>query len=135
MIDFIENFLPSSPVFYLIYLGGVIVFSVLMIFWLAKKQKKKKKNSVKKELSIDDLIRIASNPKSTQADLLSALMLYNDKFNVSDDKDKALKFFQKILNHKNRNKVHFDYFHGKVLPKNLKYKNELDELEKKALNN
>jgi hypothetical protein len=39
-----------------------------------------------------------------------------------------------VLNHKNRNKALFDYFHGKVLPKNLKFKNKLDNNRLKMYN-
>ena len=46
-----------------------------------------------------------------------------------------MKFFRKILNHKNRKKILFDIFHGIILPKNLQYKKELDNLEKEALDN
>ena len=103
--------------------------------YLKAKQKTKSLTSeINKELTLDDLLKIANNPNSTTSDLLSALMLFNEKFVVAQDKEKSLMFFEKVLNHKNRNKKMFDYFHGNILPKNITFKDALDELEKKALN-
>jgi len=95
---------------------------------------KKNTEKQKKELTLNDLISLASNEKSTSSDLLSALMMFNDKFVVAQDKEKSLMFLEKVMNHKNRNKKLFDYFHGSILPKNITFKDELDKLEKEALN-
>ncbi|GAB6073501.1 hypothetical protein JCM15786_01580 [Nautilia lithotrophica] len=134
--DEIWDFSPDSPLTFVIYLLLITIICLLLIFYFAKKSKKTKKDSKKqkKELTLDDLIDIASNPKSNSSDLLSALMMYNDKFVVAQDKEKSINFFEKVLNHKNRNKKMFDYFHGSILPKNITFKDELDKLEKKALN-
>ena len=126
---------PSSPVAFVIYLGLITVFCVIMIIYFAKKAKKSEnRQNIKKELTLDDLLKIAKSSKSKAADLMTALMLFNEKFTVEQNKEKSLQLFEKILNHDNRHKKLFDYFHGSILPKNIKFKNELDELEKKALN-
>ena len=129
---------PNSPLAFIIYLFLITVFCIILIFYFAKKSKKQANsinNSSKKEITLNDLLKIANNPKSSTADLLTALMLFNDKFVVAQDKEKSLEFFKKVLNHKNRSKKLFDYFHGNILPKNITFKDALDELEKKALNN
>ena len=135
--DGIWDISPNSPLAFIIYLFLITVFCIVLIFYFAKKSKKKAsvQNKSKKELTLGDLLKIANNPKSTTADLLTALMLFNDKFVVAQDKEKSLEFFEKVLNHKNRSKKLFDYFHGNILPKNITFKDVLDELEKKALNN
>jgi hypothetical protein len=133
--DTVWDVFPNSPLAFLVYLGGVFIFCLLLIFYFArKKDKENNKKESPKEVTLDDLLKIANNPKSTTADLLSALMLYNDRFNVAENKEKSMLFFEKVLNHKHRHKKLFDYFHGSILPKNIKFKDELDELEKKALN-
>ena len=133
----IWDFSPDSPVAFIIYLIVVTLFCILLIIYLKSKQKTKSLTPEinKKDLTLDDLLKIANNPRSTTSDLLSALMLFNDKFVVAQDKEKSLEFFKKVLNHKNRSKKLFDYFHGNILPKNITFKDALDELEKKALNN
>ena len=133
----IWDFSPDSPVAFIIYLIVVTLFCILLIIYLKSKQKTKSLTPEinKKDLTLDDLLKIANNPRSTTSDLLSALMLFNEKFVVAQDKEKSLTFFEKVLNHKNRHKKMFDYFHGNILPKNITFKDALDELEKKALNN
>jgi len=134
--DAVWDISPSSPLAFVIYLLLFLITGIFLIFYFARKHKKQKTNiqNTKKELTIDDLIDIASNPKSTTADLLSALMMFNEKFVVAQDKEKSMIFFEKALNHKHRHKKLFDYFHGSILPKNITFKDQLDELEKKALN-
>jgi len=85
-------------------------------------------------MSIDDLIKIAKNKSSTPKDLLFALLYFSENFKVKQNKEKSIKLFELVLNHKNRNKALFDFFHGKILPDNLEFKDELDKLERKALN-
>ena len=127
---------PNSPIAFIVYLLLITVICVFLIFYFAKKSKKTKQKTAatKKEVTLDDLLKIANNSKSSTSDLLSALMLFNEKFVVAQDKEKSLQFFEKILNHKNRQKKLFDYFQGSILPKNITFKDELDKLEKKALN-
>jgi len=135
--EFILDLTPSTPFAYLLYLLIITLVSLALIFYLARKTKKnnnKKEEPQKKEITIDHLLQIASNPKSTLKDLLSALVMFNEMFSVSSDVKKSLALFKKVLNHKNRNKALFDYFHGNILPKNLQYKDELDKIEKEALN-
>ena len=133
--DIILDLLPSTPFAFLVYLGVITLFSVLTIFYFAKKKSKKSKKQDKKDdkLTVDSLLKIAANPKSSPKDLLSALMAYNEKFRVKDDIEKSLAFFRYVLNHKNRKKAFFDYFHRKILPKNTKFEDELNEIEKEAL--
>jgi len=134
--DRILDIFPSTPFAFLIYLGAITFFSILIIFYFSKKRSKSVKKEEKKEnkITIEALLKIANNPKSTSQDLLSALMLYNENFKVENDVKKSLEFFKKVLTHKNRKKAFFDYFHGNILPNNLKFKNELDKIEKEALN-
>ena len=133
--DFILNLLPGdNKFFYLYYLLFISFFSLLIIFYFAKKAKNQ---STKKEpkITMKDLLNIASSNKSTSKDLIFAIHYYAENFNVDMDKNASFEFFKKILNHKNRKKDLFDIFHGNILPKNLKYKNELNKIEKEALNN
>ena len=133
MIDFILSSLPSSPIVFLIYLGLVSFISILIILLLSKKEKKEK-TPKKNKITIDDLIKIAKNKNSTLKDLEFAMNYFLGNFKVEDNEKKSFEFFRLVLNHKNRAKNLFDIFHGKILPANLKYKDRLDELEKKALN-
>jgi hypothetical protein len=133
--DTVWNIFPSTPLAFLAYLGVVTFLSLVIIFYLARKHKNKKPSVQKrKELTVDDLLKIANNPKSTTSDLLAALRLFNENFTVAQDKEKSFELFEKILFHKNRHKKLFDYYHGSILPKNITFKDELDKLEKKALN-
>ncbi|WP_456470323.1 hypothetical protein [Caminibacter sp.] len=136
-VDFFLNFLPNQDWFFLVYLFLFVVFSVGLIYIASKTSDNKKEFDIKenkKELTLNHLLKIASNPKSKTADLLSALMLFNENFKVEQNEKKSIILFEKILNHKNRSKALFDYFHGTILPANLKYKDKLDEIERKALN-
>jgi len=134
--DEIWDISPNSPLAYVVYLVAISVICVFLIFYFAKKSKKQTKHSIRehKELTLEDLLKIASNPKSSTADLLVALQLFNKNFVVAQNKEKSMDFFKKVLNHKNRHKSLFDYFHGSILPKNITFKDELDKLEKEALN-
>jgi len=138
VVDRIEDLFPSTPLGYLIYLGVFVLLSVAMIFWLArmhaKKPKKQKKEPVKKELTLDDLLKIVNKPDASAVDLITALELFIQNFKVKDDEKKSLEFFKKLLNHKNRNKMLFNVFHGKVIALNPEYKDVLDKLERAALN-
>ena len=136
--DFILNLLPgNNKFFYIYYLVFIFVFSLLLIFYFSKKVKKSSGDShtPKKEVTLYDLLKIVSYPNSTIKDLLFAANYFEENFSVDMDEKKSFEFFKKLLNHKNRKKEFFDIFHGKILPKNLKYKNELDKIEKEALNN
>jgi len=136
IIDGFLNIIPNQDWFFPVYLFLFLFLSVILIIILSKKAGKKNlsKDNRKKEITINDLLKIASNPKSKNADLLGALILYKDNFKMENDEKKSIEFFEKLLNHKNRNKAIFDYFHGNILPDNLKYKDKLDEIERKALN-
>jgi sulfur carrier protein ThiS len=128
------DFSPNSPLAYIIYLGGITILCVFLIFYFAKKSEKQNKYNKNKEITLTDLLKIAANNKSSTADLLAALQLFNEKFVVAQNKEKSIEFFKKVLNHKNRHKSLFDYFHGSTLPKNITFKDELNKLEREALN-
>ena len=134
--DKILDIFPSTPFAFLVYLGIITFFSTLIIFYFSRKKSHKPTKEEKRDnkLTIDSLLKIATNPKSNSKDLLSALVLYNENFKVEDDVKKSMEFFKRVLNHKNRKKAFFDYFHGNVLPNNLKFKDELDKIEREALN-
>lgn len=134
--DFILNLLPdNNKFFYIYYLVFIFLFSLLLIFYFSKKVKKSSDTTEKKEITLKNLLNIASSDKSTSKDLLFAMNYFAENFGVDMDKNISMEFFKKLLNHKNRQKALFDIFHGKILPKNLKYKNELNAIEKEALNN
>ena len=133
MIDKITDFLPSDSLFFIFYLFGFLFVSVILIFILGRKAKN---NESKKEtkFNLNDIFKIAKNPKSTTHDLAAALMIFKENFKIEDNESKIFEFFENVLNHKNRNKVLFDYFHNEIVPMNKKYKTKLDEIERKALN-
>ena len=133
MIDKITDFLPSDSLFFILYLFGFLFVSVILILILGRKAKN---NESKKEtkFNLDDIFKIAKNPKSTSKDLGAALMIFKENFKVEDNENKIFEFFENVLNHKNRNKTLFDYFHNEIIPMNKKYKIKLDEIERKALN-
>lgn len=127
---------PNSSVTFIIYLLLISAISIFFIIYVAKKFKKveKEKNSYKdKEITLNDLLDIANNKKSSVSDLLTALMLFNEHFTVDQDKKKSFLFFEKTLTHKRKHKKIFDYFHKNILPKNIQFKKELNEIENKAL--
>ncbi len=130
--DFIISLLPSNSIVFIIYLAVIVIISIFLIFFLSKL--KKNKQNTKKELTIDDLLEIANSPKSNTKDLVFALEYFLSKFSIKDNEEKSFELFNKILNHKNRSKILFDIFHGKILPANLEYKNKLNNIEKRALN-
>ncbi|GAB6044687.1 hypothetical protein JCM11957_02850 [Caminibacter profundus] len=132
--NFFISFIPKSPLFFLLYLFLFVIASVLFIILLSKPKKNKKQEKENKKLTIEDLLKIAKNPKSTTDDLLRVFILFNENFKIEENEDKAFELFEKALNHKSRNKALFDFFHGILLPKNIKYKDKLDEIERKALN-
>jgi hypothetical protein len=134
--DFIENFFPDSPFAFLIFLLSfflITTFFVLIIFKLTKKEKKEIDNK-KREINIDDLIDIVKNTKSNIKDLVFALEYFNEKFRVREFPDKSFKFFNLLLKHKNRNKILFDIFHNKTVELNQDFKDQLNQIEKEALN-
>jgi len=134
MIDTITDFLPSDALFFILYLFGFLFVSVILIFILGRKAKSNVSNKKETKFNLNDIFKIAKNPKSTTKDLAVALIVFKENFKIEDNENKAFEFFEKVLNHKNRNKVLFDYFHNEIMPINKKYKTKLDEIERKALN-
>jgi len=129
-VDFILDFLPKENYFFLLYLFLVFLISTVLIFFIYKKFSKKESNSIKR-ISFDDLLKIVDNPNSTTKDLLFALVYFNENFNIDN---KSFEFFRKCLNHNNRNKALFDYFHTEIMAKYPKFKDRLDKIEREALN-
>jgi len=132
--DFIISILPSSPVTFLIYLGVIVVLSVLLIFIFSRQKSSKSNENTPKTITLEDLLKIAKNKKSTKQDLAFAMEYFYNNFEIKDNEKKSFELLEKLLHHKNRTKLLFDIFHGKILPKNLSYKDKLNELEKEALN-
>jgi len=136
--DGVWDFFPDTPLAYIGYMVFIFSLCMLIILYIARKFKTSQKKNIptneKKEYTLDELLKIAQNPQTSLSELLSVLLVYNEKFTVKDDVEKSLLFFETVLNHKNRDKKLFDFFHGTVLPKNIMFKDELDALEKKALN-
>ena len=131
-MDFILDFLPKENYFFLLYLFLVFLISTVLIFFIYKKfSKNEKNNNQNKKLSFNDLLKIANNPKSTTKDLLFALIYFNENFKLDN---KSFEFFRKCLNHNNRNKALFDYFHTEIMVKYPKFKDRLDKIEREALN-
>ncbi len=133
--DFFWDLFPSSPFYYIAYMLFVMAIGLFLIIYFSK-QKPEEMQETKQEATLDDLLKIAKSSKSTTQDLLAALLLFDEKFKVEDDYRKSLQFFKLVLNHKKAtSKKIFDIFHGKILPANIKFKNELDKIEREALNN
>ena len=124
-----------------ILIAVIVLASILTItaFFVIIKKNKKPVKKVKKQIEedvieFDDLMAIVKNPNSTSKDILNALELFNQNYTI--DESNAQKYFiflSRCLTHKNVNKDIFRYFHNEVKKKNLKYKKELDSIEKKAL--
>ncbi|WP_456479354.1 hypothetical protein [Nautilia sp.] len=127
------NLLPSNAVVFVFYLAGVFILSLLIIKVFSVKAGKEK--NVKSSLKMDDLIKVASSSSTSSEELFKALVLFYDNFEVKNKEKESFVFLEKVLNHPNRTKKLFDFFHEKILPKNIYYEKKLNELEKKALNN
>jgi hypothetical protein len=135
--DFIENFFPNTPIAFLLYLFFfffITTIFVLIIYKLSKKEEKELKKNIKKEITINDLLKIVKNKNSTIQDLAFALEYFNENFKVSNFPDKAFDFFKHLLTHKNRNKILFDIFHNKTVKLNKDFEDQLNKIEKDALN-
>jgi len=133
--DEIWDISPDSPLAFVFYLFIIMCLCIIMIIYISKRFK----NSSdlldnNREITFNDLLKIAKHPSSTKADLYVALQLFNEKFSVKYDVKKSFEFLKYILHHKNRHKKLFEYFHGSILPKNITFKDELDKLEREALN-
>ena len=134
VVDFLLNFVPNENYLFLLYLLFSFFFSLFLIYIFYKKAQKTSKLSTKKNLDINDLCKIAKNKKSNIKDLLFAIKYFYQNFDIENNKKESFELFNLVLNHKNRKKILFNFFHDKILLKNLKYKKELDKLERKALN-
>jgi hypothetical protein len=136
IVYYIINISPSSPIAYLVYLFLFTIFSIALIFIFARKNNEKviKKEEPKREITIKELLNIVKNPKSSAADLVVAIRLFNENINMENYAKESFEFFDKLLTHKNRNKELFRYFHDVIVPNNTKYKAELEKIERKALN-
>ena len=126
----------------ILVLVGIIVIAIILVITafvvIAKKPKKtishKKVIQTEDKLDFEDLMAIVKNPNSTTEKLLFALEEFNKNF-VIDKKNeqKYLVFLSRVLTHKNVNKDVFQYYHKEIKSKNVRFKKELDLIERKAL--
>jgi hypothetical protein len=120
-----------------IIITGTILAIVGIIVAIKKSSKPVPKKSVKKEreFDFDDLMDIVKNPKTSSNALLDALIYFNSNYKIDEENSKKyLIFLSRVLTHPNRSKNIFQYFHNEVKSKNSKFKSELENIEKKALN-
>ena len=118
-----------------------LILTITAFIVIIKKSKKPVKVDKKTEIQqdnenieFDDLMAIVKNPNSTSKDILNALELFNQNYTIDEaNGQKYFIFLSRCLTHKNVNKDVFRYFHNEVKKKNLKYKNELESMERKAL--
>ena len=118
-----------------------LILTITAFIVIIKKSKKPVKVEKKTEtqqdnenIDFDDLMEIVKNQDSTSKDILNALELFNQNYTIDESNtQKYFIFLSRCLTHKNVNKDIFRYFHNEVKKKNLKFKKELDSIEKKAL--
>ncbi len=135
--DFIISILPSSALFYIIFLFSIAILSLVLIMFFAKKSKKKHKanpNKDNKKITFEMLKEIVNNKNATSKDLASALILFSENFDIKGNEKDAFEFFKKVLNHKNRDKNLFKIYQEKIVSKYKSFESQLNEIEKKALN-
>ena len=85
-------------------------------------------------IDFEDLMVIVKNPTTSSDKLLDVLQKFNENFLIDESNEqKYLIFFSRVLTHKNVNKEIFQYFHKEIKSKNIKYKKDLDVIERKAL--
>ena len=133
--DFFWDLFPNSPFYFIAYMLFVVAIGLFIIIYFSKQKPKEENLPKNKEVTLDDLLKIAKSSKSTTQDLVATLLMYNEKFRVEDDYQKSMEFFKSLLNHEKASaKKIFEIFHGQILPNNLKFKNELDKIEREALN-
>ena len=126
----------------ILVLVGIIVIAIILVITafvvIAKKPKKttfhKKVIQTEDKLDFEDLMAIVKNPNSTTEKLLFALEEFNKNFVIDEkNKQKYLIFLSRVLTHKNVNRDIFQYFHKEIKSKNVRFKKELDLIERKAL--
>jgi len=126
----------------ILVLVGIIVIAIILVITafvvIAKKPKKttshKKVIQTEDKLDFEDLMAIVKNPNSTTEKLLFALEEFNKNFVIDEkNKQKYLIFLSRALTHKNVNRDIFQYFHKEIKSKNVRFKKELDLIERKAL--
>jgi len=127
----------SPIILLLIVVTGIIVTTIGLILILKNKPKTTPKIETKPQedkLDLDDLMDIVKNPNSTSNDIINAMIYFNENFVIDDSNSRqALLFFSRALTHKNKSKNIFQYFHKEIKAKNPRFKNELDNIEMKAL--
>ena len=126
----------------ILVLVGIIVIAIILVITafvvIAKKPKKtishKKVIQTEDKLDFEDLMAIVKNPNSTSDKILFALEEFNKYFIIDDENEqKYLIFLSRALTHKNVNRDIFQYFHKEIKSKNVRFKKELDLIERKAL--
>ena len=127
----------SPIILLLIVVTGIIVTTIGLILILKNKPKTTPTIETKPQedkLDLDDLMDIVKNPNSTSNDVINAMIYFNENFVIDDSNSRqALLFFSRALTHKNKSKNIFQYFHKEIKAKNPRFKNELDNIEMKAL--
>jgi len=121
----------SPIILLLIVVTGIIVTTIGLILILKNKPKTTPTIETKLQedkLDLDDLMDIVKN------DIINAMIYFNENFVIDDSNSRqALLFFSRALTHKNKSKNIFQYFHKEIKAKNPRFKNELDNIEMKAL--
>ena len=116
---------------------GVILAIIAMVLILKKPKETNNVTKVEVEddyLDFEDLMAIAKNPNTTSDRLLYILEYFNNNYIIDDQNEqKYLVFLSRVLTHNNVNKDVFQCFHNEVKSKNVRYKNDLDIIESKAL--
>ena len=142
--DKIIDLFPSSPFGFILYMIVIMFFGLVIIFYFHFKAKSKNIDKIvenkkdvydksKDEITFYDLLHIASNQRSSTADLLVVLRVFNERFSIDEYKEDAFLLFRKVLTHKNRHKKVFDCFNNLIISNNKKYENQLKQLEIESL--
>jgi len=124
-----------------IVIFGVIITIIALIIILKKSSKEEvvqskatPKTDKTDEFDFDDLMAIVKNPNTKSNDLLNTLIYFNENFDIDEENSKKyLMFLSRVLTHPNKSKNIFQYYHNEVKPKNGHFKNELENIEMKAL--
>ena len=120
----------------IILIGLILAIIAFVIIAKKPKQKKviKKAVQIEDKLDFEDLMAIVKNPNSTSDKLLFALEEFNKNFIIDENNEqKYLVFLSRALTHRNVNKDIFQYFHKEIKSKNVRFKKDLDVIERKAL--
>jgi len=122
----------------IVIIGFIIVIIGLII--ALKKSPQKETVTIRKaklkndKFDLDDLMDIVKNASTSSSGVLDALIYFNENFKIDEkNSKKCFLFLSRVLTHPNKNKNIFQYFHNKVKPKNINFKNILESIERTAL--